>query len=186
AEPVDSARRVRHNLAVDVITKMFGPDLDDDAGWVADDFVNFDHRLQLTTDREAHFESRRLGASMGGAFRLEHLAAHGERHLLTRGPWPATDGAEVEFITAYRCGERQRSTLDVLALTERLDLLEIITTGTTGSGEAFEFRLLALGQYDDDGLIAWAEWFELNQRAEALARFDELDRAAAPAARPRR
>ena len=70
----------------------------------------------------------------------------------------------------------QRRMVDVPALTERVSVFEIRTEGAVDGGGSFELTVFAVSEVDSNGLCRRQEWFGPDQRAEALARFDELIR----------
>src|SRR5205085_4882334 len=84
-------------------------------------------------------------------------------------------------------GEVRRRITDVRGSSEQVFLFDIQSEGRTDSGDPFELAMLALGEFDGEGLQRRAEWFEPEQVDEALSRFDELTAASSPLPRtPRR
>ena len=76
---------------------------------------------------------------------------------------------------------------DVVELRSDAFLVRWTNLGTArDGGGAFERRYLQLFVFGSDGLATRMEWFDADRDAEALARFDELAAAAAPARPTRR
>lgn len=71
-------------------------------------------------------------------------------------------------------GDLRRRIVDVLGLTERVLLLEMVTEGSVDGGGAFEMPVLCITLVDEPGLCTRQEWYLPEQLHEALSRFDEL------------
>src|SRR5207302_2720560 len=71
-------------------------------------------------------------------------------------------------------GDLRRRFVDVLGITERVSLFEMVTEGTIDPGGPVELSVLSVSELGDDGLVRRQEWYSPEQRDEALARFDEL------------
>jgi class 3 adenylate cyclase/tetratricopeptide (TPR) repeat protein len=73
--------------------------------------------------------------------------------------------------------------IDILGLTERFALVDLVAEGHDAGGGHVQIRVVALRDCGDSGLIQRSELYEVDQIDEALARFDELVTGGAPAGR---
>ncbi|MHB8463264.1 MAG: nuclear transport factor 2 family protein, partial [Acidimicrobiales bacterium] len=279
AHPVPR-RRVRPNRATDVEARGSGSFADRTVDqWldrVSDDYVEVDHRTQVTTDRAAYARTLRMWARMEHFTQTgELLASLGERHALVRwtaqmdgaplgdehaGPVGAAEVVLLEVVRTDHAGrvvlaersdndelqlaiarlielhaddelapdrhdvqyrfaaqhrfatvdwkgdavlvdhrhaslgtlqgsgaieqaaaalqslgaDLRRRITDVVALTERVSLVEVVSEGTIEDGGPVEIAVLALTEFEESGGVRRWDWFGLDQLDEALASFDAL------------
>jgi tetratricopeptide (TPR) repeat protein len=64
--------------------------------------------------------------------------------------------------------------VDILGLTERFALLELVAEGHDDDGGPLQFRVIVLNEHSDDGLMQRSELYGADQVDEALDRFDHL------------